>query len=181
MKHNLQFTMSLLERTPASLKALLRDLPDEWTLRNEGENTWSVFGVVGHLVYLDRTDWMTRVKRILEFGETQPFERVDRGGHVRESEGKSLNQLLDELVRVRAESLNELRALNLGSDDLERTGRHPALGLVTLSNLLAAWAAHDMTHLHQISRIIAHQYQEAVGPWSRFLGVMQCSGHSASA
>jgi len=181
MEQELQNTVLLLERTPAGLNALLRDLPDAWTLRDEGENTWSVFGVIGHLVHLERTDWMTRVKRILEFGETRSFEQVDRSGHVRECEGKSLNRLLDEFARLRAENLDELRGLNLGRKDLERTGRHPALGVVTLSNLLAAWAAHDMTHLHQISRIMAHQYREAVGPWSKFLGVLQCGGHSASA
>jgi hypothetical protein len=181
MEQNLQNTIGLLERTPAALDALLRDLPDAWTQHSEGENTWSVFGVVGHLVYLERTDWMTRTKRILEFGETRPFERVDREGHVREREGKSLNQLLDEFAHLRAENLNELRGMNLRKEDLERTGRHPVLGVVTLSNLLATWAAHDMTHLHQISRIMAHQYREAVGPWTRFLGVMQCGGHSAAA
>jgi hypothetical protein len=117
---------------------------------------------------------------ILEFGETRAFEKFDRLGQVRESQGKSLAQLLDEFVLVRAKNLNELRALNLQSEDLDRRGQHPSLGVVTLSQLLATWAVHDLTHLHQLSRIMAHQYRDAVGPWSAYLGVMKCTGHSSS-
>ncbi|HXN25865.1 MAG TPA: DinB family protein [Candidatus Acidoferrales bacterium] len=179
MEHNLDDTVRLLARTPAGLDALLRDLPQTWTSRNEGENTWSAFDVVGHLVHGERTDWMLRAKMILQFGETRAFEPFDRWGQVRESEGKSLGELLDEFARLRRENLIELRAFDLRTEDLDRRGRHPALGVVTLSELLATWAAHDLTHLHQISRVMAHQYREAVGPWSRYLGVLQCVGHSA--
>jgi hypothetical protein len=179
MEHNLDHTVRLLARTPAGLDALLRDLPQTWTSGNEGENTWSAFDVVGHLIHGERTDWMPRAKMILQFGETRAFEPFDRWGQARESEGKSLGQLLDEFARLRRENLIELRALNLGPEDLDRRGRHPALGVVTLSQLLATWAAHDLTHLHQISRVMAHQYREAVGPWSQYLGVLQCVGHSA--
>jgi hypothetical protein len=179
MEQNLQYTMQLLARTPAALDALLRDLPEAWTLGNEGVNTWSAFDVVGHLIHGERTDWIPRARVILEFGETRDFEPFDRWGQERESEGKSLGQLLDEFARLRAEGLGELRAMNLQPDDLERHGRHPALGVVTLSQLLATWAAHDLTHLHQISRVMAHQYDAAVGPWHAYLGVLKCDGHSA--
>jgi DinB superfamily len=180
MPHNLQHTISLLVRTPAVLDALLRDLPETWTFRNEGENTWNAFEVVGHLIHGERADWIPRAKIILEFGETRAFEPFDREGHAREIQGKSLAQLLDEFARVRAGNLDELRALNLRPEDLERRGKHPSLGAVTLSGLLATWAAHDLTHLHQISRIMACQYREAVGPWGKYLGVLQCAGHSAA-
>jgi hypothetical protein len=179
MEHDLRETIALLGRTPAALDSLLRDLPETWTHRDEGENTWSVFDVVGHLIHGEHTDWMPRAKMVLQFGETRTFEPFDRRGHVRESAGKSLGQLLDEFARLRAKNLDELRALNLQPKDLELRGRHPFFGVVTLSELLATWAAHDLTHLHQISRIMAHQYQEAVGPWTAFLGVMQCAGHSS--
>ena len=164
MTHNLQDTISLLSRTPAALNALLRDLPDTWTLRNEGENTWSAYDVVGHLNHGERTDWLPRVKRILEFGETKPFDPFDRWAQERESQGKSLPQLLDEFASLRAENVTGLRALNLQPRDLERRGLHPTQGVVTMSDLLATWAAHDLTHLHQIARVMAHQYREAVGP-----------------
>jgi hypothetical protein len=178
MQHNLDHTIALLSRTPAALNALLRDLPEEWTRRNEGDGTFSAFDVVGHLIHGDRTDWIPRARVILEHGETRPFDKFDRLAQVRESQGKSLSQLLDEFTRVRAEKLTELHGLKLTKQDLERRGSHPSLGAVSLSQLLATWAAHDLTHLHQLSRVMAHQYREAVGPWTRYLGVMHCAGHS---
>lgn len=179
MEHNLEYTIALLTRTPAALDALLRDMPDAWTRCNEGEKTWSAFDVVGHLVHGELTDWMPRARMILDSGETRAFEPFDRWGQERANAGKSLGQLLDEFARLRAQNLRELRELNLKQHDLARRGKHPELGVVTLSELLATWAAHDLTHLHQISRIMAHQYRDAVGPWSVYLGVMQCAGHSA--
>lgn len=178
-EHHLEQTAALLARTPGAIDALLRGLPDQWTLRNEGGSTWTAFEVVGHLIHGERTDWIPRIRRILDWGEAKAFEPFDRFAQQRESEGKSLNQLLDEFARLRAANLGELRAMNLGAADMERRGRHPALGPVTLSQLLATWAAHDLSHLHQISRIMAHQYRDTVGPWSQYLGVLQCEGHSS--
>lgn len=179
MSHNLPDTIALLARTPTVLNTLLRDLPETWTRQNEGEQTWSVFDVVGHLIHGERTDWMPRAKMILQFGESRAFEPFDRWAQERESHGKSLAQLLDEFARLRSENLIELRALNLQPEDLARRGSHPALGVVTLSQLLATWAAHDLTHLHQISRVMAHQYRETVGAWSAYLGVLHCAGHGS--
>jgi hypothetical protein len=179
MEQNLQHTIALLTRTPATLNVLLRDLPEEWTMRNEGDRTWSAFDVVGHLIHGERTDWMPRLRRILESGESRAFDPFDRWAQERESQGKTLPEMLDEFSDLRAQNLNELRALKLQPEDFSRRGRHPALGIVTLSELLATWAAHDLTHLHQISRVMAYQYRAAVGPWKAFLGVMQCAGHSA--
>jgi len=179
MEHNLQQTISLLTRTPTALNALLRGLPEMWTLRNEGEGTWSAFDVINHLIHVERSDWMTRAKIILQFGESYTFEPIDRLAHKREKQSKSLEQLLDEFAHLRSENLSELSALNLQQEDLELRGRHPVFGVVTLSELLATWTVHDLTHLHQISRVMAHQYREAVGPWSAYLGVLQCAGHSS--
>jgi hypothetical protein len=172
-------TIALLARTPAALDALLRGLPETLTHRDEGEDTWTPFDIVGHLIHGERTDWMPRTRLILEHGDTRPFEKFERLGHVDESRGKSLGELLDHFARLRSENLAELRALNLGPSDLDRRGHHPGLGSVTLSQLLATWAAHDLSHLHQLSRVMASQYRDAVGPWSAYLGVMQCAGHSA--
>ncbi|MGO8796580.1 MAG: DinB family protein [Candidatus Sulfotelmatobacter sp.] len=179
MEHTLPQTISLLARTPMALNALLRDLPDAWTLRNEGDKTWSPFEVIGHLLQGERTDWMPRVRTILQHGDSQPFAPFDRWAQERESQGKSLDQLLDEFSALRSDNLRELRALNLTHDQLNQRGRHPALGVVTLSQLLATWAVHDLTHLHQISRTMAHQYRNAVGPWATYLGVLHCAGHSS--
>jgi hypothetical protein len=178
-KFSLTEAITLLTCTPATLNALLRGLPDIWTHSNEGKDTWSAFDIVGHLNFAERTDWMPRVRTILESGETRAFDPFDRFAQTKESEGKSLEQLLDDFARLRSESLAALQALNLQSADLARRGTHPALGPVTLSELLATWAVHDLTHLHQLSRVMARQYRDAVGPWSAFLGVLKCSGHSA--
>lgn len=179
MDHNLDTTIALLARMPAGLNALLRDLPETWVLRNEGENTWSVFDIVGHLAHADRTNWMPRARVILRHGQTQAFTSFDRLGQIQASQGKTLGQLLDEFSSVRAGSLDELRSLKLQPEDMQKRGQHPALGAVTLSELLATWAAHDLTHLHQISRVMAYQYRETVGPFRSFLGVLRCEGHGA--
>jgi len=178
-EHNLLDTIAVLSRTPSALDALLRDLPDVWTRRNEDGDSWSVFDVIGHLIQGERTDWMPRARIILQFGETRTFDPFDRLAQRRESAGKPLGQLLDEFDSLRAANVDELRAMKLTPDDLRRRGQHPTLGGVTLSQLAAAWVAHDLTHLHQISRIMAHQYRAAVGPWSAYLGVMHCDGHSS--
>jgi len=171
--------IALLPRTPATLDTLLRGLPDIWVHRNEGKDSWSAFDIVGHLIVGERVDWMPRVRILLEHGEARAFDPFDRLAQSRESQGKSLEQLLDEFAGMRRENLAALQALNLQPEDLKRRGKHPALGVVTLAELLATWAAHDLTHLHQLSRVMAYQYRDTVGPWSAYLGVLQCAGHSA--
>ena len=179
MEFDLQQTIALLSRTPSALNALLRDLPQAWTLGNEGGKTWSAFDIVGHLIHGERTDWMARARIILQYGESRPFDPFDRLAQERESQGKSLTELLDEFASLRSQNVDALRAMNLQPKDFDRHGRHPALGVVTLSQLLATWAVHDMTHLHQLSRVMAYQYREAVGPWSAYLGVLHCDGHGS--
>jgi DinB superfamily len=181
MPHDLTQTISLLTRTPATFNALLRDLPDSWTQQNEGPNTWTPYAIVSHLVHTERSNWLLRAKIILEFGEIKTFEPLDREATANASEQKSLPQLLHEFATLRAKNLAELLALNLQPQDLARRGRHPAFGPVTFSQLMATWATHDLTHLHQLSRVLAHQYREAVGPWSVYLGVLKCDAHSSAA
>lgn len=174
---NLSESIAVLERTPGAMNAMLRGLPEIWVLRNEGENTFSAFDIIGHLIVGEKTDWIPRAKTILDKGESQPFEKFDRFAQKRESEGKTLEQLLDEFARTRKENLAALGSMNLTPQDLAKTGTHPTLGRVTLAQLLATWAVHDLTHLHQLARVMAHQQSEAVGPWKRFLGVLRCNGH----
>jgi len=181
MQQDLHHTIALLTRTPTTLDTLLRGLSDSWTQQPEGANTWTVFDVVAHLGHCERSDWMTRIHSILQFGETRVFAPLDRTAGAEHSRGKSLAQLLDDFAHLRSDNLDQLRKLNLQPEDLARNGVHPAFGPVTLSQLLATWVTHDLTHLHQISRIMAHQYRGAVGPWVQYLGVLQCDGHSASA
>lgn len=181
MQHHLDHTVALLSRTPSALNALLRGLPEILTHQNEGGDSWTAYDIIGHLIHADRTDWLRRARIILQFGETRPFEPFDRLGQSRQVHGKTLEQLLDEFSSVRATNLAELHEFNLQPSDLQLRGTHPVFGVVTLSQLLATWAAHDLTHLHQLSRVLAYPYREAVGPWSAYLGVMQCAGHSSAA
>jgi hypothetical protein len=176
---NLAESIALLTRTPAALDALLRGLPNTWVHRNEGEASWSPYDIMGHMVLAERDDWIPRTRLILEHGDAKSFAPFDRFTQMREPQSKSLEQLLDDFASLRKESLATLKTLNLQPQDLARPGRHPSLGSVTLAQLLATWAVHDLTHLHQLSRVMAHQYREAVGPWSIYLGVLQCAGHSA--
>jgi len=176
--------IAVLTRTPATLDALLRGLPNIWVRSNEGrsneeKDTWNAFDILGHLIVGERTDWIPRARIILEYGAARPFDPFDRFAQFKESQDKALEQLLDDFARLRRENLDALQAMNLQPEDLTRRGRHPALGVVTLSELLATWAVHDLTHVHQLSRVMAHQYRDAVGPWSAYLGVLQCTGHSA--
>ena len=175
MNFDLQTATALLIRTPATMKALLRGLPPSLTQTNEGKDTWDPRTVVAHLIHTDRINWVPRAKWLLEFGESRVFP-PPANNNPRED---PLEHLLDEFTDVRAEKLAELHALHLTGQDLARRGLHPKFGSVTLSQLLATWAAHDLTHLHQISRILAHQFKESVGPWTEFLGVMHCNGHSS--
>jgi hypothetical protein len=163
---------SLLARTPAALNALLRGLPEDWTAHNEGDGTWNVFEVVGHLIEGDRSNWIPRVKTILEFGESKTFTPFDRTP----VEG-SLADLLDQFVELRTASLVSLRQLDIQPEDLAKTGMHPVYGRVTLEQLLSTWPVHDLTHLNQITRVMAQPSREAVGPWIGFLGVLRRSAN----
>ena len=166
---------AILARTPGTLDALLRGLPGGWIAANEGENTWSPFDVVGHLIHGERTDWMPRVKIILEQGESRAFDTFDRFAQFAASEGRTLDSLLDEFATLRRENLRDLGNLRLTDGDLDRRGRHPAFGVVTLRQLLATWVAHDLDHVVQISRVLARQYSDEVGPWTAYLRII--SGH----
>ena len=166
---------ALLARTPRTLDAWLRGLPDGWLVAHEGGETWSAVDVVGHLIHGERTDWMPRVRWILEHGDSIAFEPFDRFAQRHESAGKTLADLLDEFARLRAASLRELAALPIDDLALGRPGLHPSLGAVTLRQLLATWVAHDLDHVTQIARVMAMQYADEVGPWRAYLRVISGS------
>lgn len=166
-------TVAVLQRTPGVLDALLRDLPESWTRVTEGSGTWSPYDVVGHLNHGERTDWIPRIAILLEHGVERPFDPFDREGQFKEGQGNTMEQRLDEFRRLRGESLASLRALQLTAEHLDLEGMHPALGRVTLRQLLATWAAHDLSHLVQIGRTMAKRNQTEVGPWAEYLSVLR--------
>jgi hypothetical protein len=163
---------AILAKTPPTLDQMLRGLPSGWIGAHEGGDTWSPFDVIGHLIHGERTDWMPRAKIILEHGEARPFETFDRFAQFELSHGRTLESLLDEFTVLRTANLRELAALQLTEADLDRRGRHPALGVVTLRQLLATWVAHDLDHVIQISRVLATQLSDEVGPWRAYLRVI---------
>ena len=163
----------ILRRTPDVLDSLLRSLPDPWVEENEGPDTWSSFDVVGHLVEAEATNWIPRMRHLLAYGESAVFPPFDRVGFVDKSKGKSVAELLDAFRAARARSLRELDDMRLTPADLARRGQHPQFGPVTLGQLAATWAVHDLNHLGQIVDVLARQHGEAVGPWRAFLGILE--------
>lgn len=164
--------IAVLTRTPGTLDALLRGLPDQWTTATEGPGTWSPFDVVGHLIHGEQTDWMARLTIILEHGPERPFDPFDREAQFRDSHGKTLPVLLDEFRELRQANVARLRSLDLQASQFDLEGTHPVLGRVTLRELLATWTAHDLAHMVQINRVMAKRYKQCVGPFAQFLSVM---------
>ncbi len=172
MTFTLSESRAVLERTPATVRTLLQGLPDAWIHATEGPETWSPFDIIGHLIHGERTDWIPRARLILTQGTSQPFPSFDRFAQFEASKGKTLDELLDTFAALRTENLLTLRKLSLTDADFSLTGVHPELGPVTLGQLLACWATHDLTHIAQISRVMAKQYRDAVGPWRAYLPLL---------
>lgn len=172
MKFELNKSYEILERTPAVLKTLLSNLDEGWVMNNEGPETFSPYDVVGHLIHGEKTDWTARAKIILEFGTSKPFVPWDRFAQFEESKGKTLYQLLDDFEHIRKENVAWLKSLNLTQSDLDKKGMHPKLGEVTLRNLLSTWVVHDLTHIAQITRVMAKQYKEEMGAWPEFFRIL---------
>jgi len=175
-KHAMAFSMDRIEqiltRTPQSLRALLGGLPDDLVRANYGPGTWSPHEVLGHLIHGDRTDWIPRARLILQVGDAVPFKPFDRGGHAVLCRDKTPSELLDLFESLRAANLDELRGLSLQPADLTRRGQHPALGPVTLGQLLSTWATHDLNHIAQVCKGLAFQQSQEVGPWVAYLSIL---------
>jgi hypothetical protein len=172
MKFDLNKSYEILERTPSVLRILLSDLSADWIMNNEGPETFSPYDVIGHLIQGEKTDWRDRTTMILEHGTKKAFIPFDRFAQFEESEGKSLPQLLDEFEKLRKESLEWLRSLNLTETDFDKKGIHPELGEVTLTQLLSTWVIHDLTHIAQVTRVMAKQYKEEIGPWVEYFRIL---------
>jgi hypothetical protein len=172
MRFDLPHFFEILDRTPAVLSTLLADLSDEWTRGNEGPETFSPFDVVGHLIHGELTDWPDRVRMILEHGTSQTFVPYDRFAMFEMSKGKTMEQLLKEFEMLRQKNLDWLRSVSFDESDFDKKGLHPKFGAVTLRQLMSTWVIHDLTHISQITRVMAKQYKEEMGPWIEFFRVM---------
>ena len=172
MEFELAPAIEVLKRTPATLNSMLRDLPEPWLVQNEGPETWSPYDVIGHLIHGEETDWIPRAKIILDHGDTRAFEPFNRVAMFEESNNKPIAELLDTFTQLRAENLLELKAMHLTAELLNKRGRHPELGVVTLAQLLSTWVVHDLGHIRQVVRVMSKQYREAVGPWTAYLSIL---------
>ena len=172
MKFELKQALEILERTPLVVETMLNNLNEEWIRSNEGDDTWSPYDIVGHYIHGEKTDWIPRMEIMLNDLPDKRFEPFDRFAQFRNSKGKTLNELIDEFKILRKENLTKLQSVELNDEQLNRTGVHPQLGVVTLRQLLASWVVHDLTHIYQLSRVLAKQFEEEVGPWKEFMGVL---------
>lgn len=172
MKFHLSDCIKILSRTPKILSTLLIDLPDGWTSTNEGPDTWSPYDIIGHLIHGEQTDWIPRAKIILGNAANKTFEPFDRFAQFENSKGKTLIQLLDTFHSMRQANLEALNQMEINDEKLGRTGIHPALGEVTLQQLLATWTIHDLSHINQMTRVMAKQYKSEVGPWREYISII---------
>ena len=172
MEYELDKAIEILERTPKVLNTYLSNLSEEWTLPNEGDDTWSAFDVVGHLIHGEKTDWITRLKIVLSTESDRTFIPFDRFAQFEDSKGKSLQELLDEFSALRMQNLEFFKTCNITKADFEKKAIHPDLGETTLKQLLATWVVHDLGHISQISRVMAKQYKNEVGPWKAYLTIL---------
>ena len=173
MNFELNKSIEILEKTPLVLDTLLNGLSKEWIENNEGKSTWSPYDIVGHLIFGEKTDWIIRIKTILSESENKLFEPFDRFAQLKGNQEKTISQLIDNFKELRTQNLNELNSLNISLKDYNRTGIHPEFGEVNLKQLISTWAVHDLGHLGQISRVMAKQYKNQVGPWINYLGVLK--------
>jgi uncharacterized damage-inducible protein DinB len=173
MDFSLAKSLEILARTPTVLQTMLENISADWTSNNEGGETWSVYDTIGHLIHGEKTDWITRAAIILSKNEDKTFEPFDRFAQFEDSDNKWLNDLLDEFKMLRKKNIDWLLAQNITENDLKEKGIHPAFGAVSLSQLLATWAVHDLNHIAQISRVMAKQYKAEVGPWIEYLRILQ--------
>lgn len=173
MEFELTQSLDILERTPEVLARLLRGADAGWHTANEGPDTWSAADVVGHLAHGEEANWIPRARMILEEGDAREFEPFDRFAQFDRFAGWSIDRLLDLFAERRKASLAIVRSWNLTAAQLDLRGLHPAFGPVTLRQLLATWAVHDLDHIAQITRVMAKRYAVDVGPWREYLSILK--------
>jgi hypothetical protein len=175
MNNSIEHTIQILERTPHTLQSLLYSVNEEWTQNNEGDKTWSPYDIIGHLIHCDEENWIPRIKIVLSDSVIRKFEPLDRFAQLEKSKGKTTNQLLDDFIKIRFSTITKLRTLNITDEQLTKTAIHPEFGSVTLSQLISTWLVHDLDHIAQISRVMAKQYKDDVGPWIANLKILRQS------
>lgn len=172
MKFTLDKSIEILSSTPLVLEAFLNHLSSEWIHNNEGENTWSPFEILIHLINGEKTNWVPRINIILSENKEKGLESFIRMDDIHYYKEKSISELLNEFKERRNQNIDSLKAMRIGENDLNKTAIHPVFGTIKLSQLIATWTTHDLNHLAQISRVLAKQYKDEVGPWKEYLPIL---------
>lgn len=162
----------ILERTPNVLEQLLSGLSNSWIDNNEGKDSWSPYDIVGHLVYGEQIAWIDRAKALMN-ESPEPFAPFDREAQLKKTEREEISKLLKEFKELRYKNLETLKGMKISEDDLNKKGIHPAFGEVKLKQFLSAWVVHDLGHIRQITRVLAKQYKDEVGPWAEYLRILK--------
>ncbi len=173
MKFQIEQAVEILSQTPATVKSLLENLSEDWTVKNEISENWSPFDVVGHFIHGEETDWIPRAEIILAQGENLTFVPFDRFAQFEKSKGNSLSELIETFAELRRKNLETLQSWELTEEQLNLKGIHPELGEVNLEQLLATWVVHDLTHIRQIVIVLAQKYSENVGVWREYLSILK--------
>ncbi|MEO7175553.1 MAG: DinB family protein [Saprospiraceae bacterium] len=172
MQFSLNKSLEILERTPSVLSTFLKDLSPEWTETTEGEDTWTAKEVLAHLIICEQTDWIPRFRVILSDDSDKVFAPIDMQAHFILANNNTMVQLLSQFEAERKQGIAELLSYDLHDNDYTKTAIHPKLGEVSLQQLVATWVTHDLTHIAQITRVIAKQNADLVGPFREYLSVL---------
>lgn len=173
MNFRLNQSIEILEKTPFVIESYLSTLSEDWIKNNEGDNTWSPYNILGHLIFGEKTDWMIRIKTILGNSSNKLFEPFNRFAQLKDDQSKSIESMIHEFKHLRKKNIDELISLNITEKDLSCVGVHPEFGEVSLRQLLATWTVHDLGHIGQMVRVMAKQYSEEVGPWGEYLSILK--------
>jgi hypothetical protein len=173
MRFQISEAVEVLEQTPAVMDALLRGRSSAWLNCRIDHAAFSPLDVLGHLIFGEITDWIPRARIIVECQKSRTFDPFDRYGFAPIIQGKTVDELLNEFAKARSQSLEALQALALNDEKLDLPGVHPELGDVTMRQLIATWVVHDLGHIAQVTRIMANEYRDEVGPWRAYISIIQ--------
>ena len=154
-------TLEILDATPATLRAMLADVPQQ-CIETPGAEGWSPKDVVVHVASRQRPAFIGRLRLIIEQGTPLlpdiPDDDIPGRYALRD---QPLTAILDELTAVRIEAMALVRSLT--SEQLARTGRHETAGNVSAADIIHHIAYHDLVHIAQINTLLRDPIDRARG------------------
>jgi len=160
----LQPAISLLEKTPAMLELMLREVSEDILGWKPAAERWSITEVLEHLLGIEQI-YADRAKRMVvddnpTFSKYVPADAAD-------ARKRSAGQYLHDFVAARRAHIFFWHSIPATGG--RRTGMHPELGAITLLQLLNELANHDLGHLRQIAELYrARAFYPHAGPFQRY-------------